>query len=85
MQKFISENEQIIHRKKKLEEMINNGFDFPNDINPSNEASSLKKNYSQKTKEDLEDQHTLVDVYGRIMNLRIMGKASFIQIQDILL
>ena len=79
----VSENELIAQRQQKLAEMRSKGQAFPNDFRRDSYASDLQKQFVDKTKEELEagDKH-YVAVAGRVMLKRVMGKASFITVQD---
>ncbi len=58
------------------------GVAFPNDIQPTHRAEALFAAYDGKTKEELEPLAVTVDVAGRMMLKRVMGKASFATLQD---
>lgn len=77
-----SEAELIAQRKAKLEKIREQGVAFPNDFRRDALAAELHTNYSGLTSEQLEAQLHKVQVAGRIMLRRIMGKASFVHIQD---
>jgi lysyl-tRNA synthetase class 2 len=77
-EKSVNESDIFAMRKIKLEEMRSRGFDpfsqnFPR-LHTSGEAIKLYK-------ENLEQQAT-VNVAGRIMIFRLMGKASFLKVLD---
>ncbi|RDH83719.1 MAG: lysine--tRNA ligase [endosymbiont of Galathealinum brachiosum] len=76
------ENKLIAQRREKLTEMRENGNAFPNDFRRDNLAAELHAEYDGKTKEELEALNINVKVAGRMMAKRIMGKASFAQLQD---
>ena len=78
----VDENHIITERRQKLANIKTNGIAYPNDFKPENSASLLQQKYSQLNKEALEAAPTLVTVAGRIMLKRLMGKASFVTIQD---
>lgn len=82
----IEENNQIQVRREKLKEHIasNNGIAFANDFKPNAQAACLQEKYGKIDKAELEalsDKPT-VKLAGRIMLKRVMGKASFITLQD---
>jgi len=58
------------------------GIAFPNDVKPGHRAEALFAQYDGKTKEELEPLGVKVNVAGRMMLKRVMGKASFATIQD---
>jgi lysyl-tRNA synthetase class 2 len=71
-------NEQEIYRRQSLEELRSLG------INPYPAAEYKVTAYSSEIKENFKDDEPrrTVWVAGRIMSRRIMGKASFIELQD---
>ncbi len=81
------ENKLIAQRREKLKSLRevaneNNVTAFPNDFRRDSLASELLSEYKDKTKEELEELKIPVAVAGRMMAKRIMGKASFSQLQD---
>ncbi len=76
------EQEQIKQRRSKLTELRENTIAFPTDFRRNVIAGELLARYNDKTKEELEAEPLRVIVAGRIMTRRIMGKASFVHIQD---
>ena len=55
---------------------------FPNTFRRDALATDLLEKYDDKTKEELEELAIRVAVGGRMMAKRVMGKASFAQLQD---
>jgi lysyl-tRNA synthetase class 2 len=76
------ENHIIAERRAKLAEWRSSGSAFPNDFSRENLAGTLEELYGDKDAEALEANPVEVRVAGRIMLKRVMGKASFITIQD---
>lgn len=76
------ENEIISIRKQKLAELRKHGFIYPNTFRRDHLAANLIEQYGQTSAEDLLAQDKRVAVAGRIMLRRVMGKASFVHIQD---
>ncbi|MDU0810459.1 MAG: lysine--tRNA ligase [Burkholderia sp.] len=76
------ENQLIAERRKKLHALRAKGFAYPNDFRPKNHAAILQEKFAEVSKVRLEIQHIEVALAGRIMLRRIMGKASFVMIQD---
>jgi len=77
------EQEQIAQRRTKLAALReNDGIAFPTDFRRNVVAGELLAEYGEKTKEELEEEPIRVKLAGRIMTRRIMGKASFVHIQD---
>jgi lysyl-tRNA synthetase class 2 len=79
----LDENEIYHIRKQKLAELRNNGFNFPNQFRRQHLAADLMAQYAAVSKEDLAEKHVKVAVAGRIVLRRVMGKASFVHIQDV--
>lgn len=78
----IDTSELLAQRRAKLTELRNKGIPFPNDFRRDALASDLHKNYEEKTEPELEANPIQVKVAGRIMTRRLMGKASFVTLQD---
>lgn len=76
------EHELIAARRDKLNQLREQGFNFPNTFRPSAFIGEIKTEFTDSTKEALEDKQHKVAVAGRIMTRRLMGKASFTHIQD---
>lgn len=77
-----TEQDLIATRRSKLKRLRKGGNAFPNTFRPDRTANELRKTYKEKSKEDLEKESFHVSVAGRILLRRMMGKASFITIQD---
>ena len=77
------ENHLIAERREKLAQWRQTGRAFPNDFSRENTAGKLDELYSEKEPEVLEATPVEVKVAGRVMLKRVMGKASFITIQDL--
>ena len=82
MTENLSENDLIKQRRSKLEELRNRGNAYPNSFRRDSLSQDLKDQCEGLSKEDLEAKEMTVSVAGRIMLQRIMGKASFITLQD---
>jgi lysyl-tRNA synthetase class 2 len=77
------EQELIRQRRSKLSELRDSGaIAFPTDFRRDVVAGELHAEYGEKSKEELEAEPRRVKIAGRIMTRRIMGKASFVHIQD---
>ncbi|MBE9568496.1 MAG: lysine--tRNA ligase [Proteobacteria bacterium] len=81
------ENKLIAQRREKLSALRatanENGKNvFPNSFRRDALAGDLLSHYQDKTKEELDELNIRVSVAGRMMAKRIMGKASFSQLQD---
>ncbi len=77
------ENHIIAERREKLKAWRESGKAYPNDFRRENLAARLDELYGEKTKEELEATPIAVSVAGRVMLKRVMGKASFLTIQDL--
>lgn len=77
------ENHIIAERREKLAAWRANGRAYPNDFSRENTAGKLDELYGDKDAEALEGMPVEVRVAGRVMLKRVMGKASFITIQDL--
>jgi len=76
------ENEQIALRRAKLAALREKGNPFPSDFRRNVMAGELHAEYDDADKEALENKPIRVKIAGRMMTRRIMGKASFIHLQD---
>ena len=79
------ENSLIAERRAKLTALRGQGIAFPNDFRRSDYAGDLQTQYGDAdlwTVEALEGAGRHVKLAGRLMAKRVMGKASFVQIQD---
>ena len=81
------ENKLIAQRREKLKLLRetaneNGGSAFPNEFRRDVLSSDLLAKYQDKSKEELEELNIRAAVGGRMMAKRIMGKASFAQLQD---
>jgi len=78
----IDENKLIIQRREKLSDLRNKGNAFPNQFRRDALAGELQQKYASMAKEEVDNLHIKVNVSGRMMLQRIMGKASFVQMKD---
>jgi len=76
------ENSLIAQRRSKLDALRKDGNAFPNDFRRNAVAGELHAEYDDKENDVLEAEPVRVTVAGRLMAKRVMGKASFIQLQD---
>lgn len=75
-------NEQMQQRRNKLQALREEGAAFPNDFRRDYLAAPVHAEFEQLSADELEAKHQEVSMAGRIMTRRLMGKASFIHIQD---
>ncbi len=59
------------------------GIAFPNDFRHISTSDQLHAEFDGKENEELEALNIEVAVAGRMMTRRIMGKASFVTLQDV--
>ena len=76
------ENKLVAERRRKLDELRADGFAFPNQFRRTALAGPLHEFYDEHSTESLEEDQVEVQVGGRMMTKRVMGKASFATIQD---
>ena len=75
-------HDQVAMRKSKLDHLRKEGNAYPNDIKPSDFAGDILKTLANKNKEELAGMEVSASLCGRVMNRRVMGKASFVHMQD---
>jgi lysyl-tRNA synthetase class 2 len=81
----VDENSLIAERRAKLTALRGQGIAFPNDFKREHYAQDLQDEFADKEKwtaEALEALDRHVVLAGRLMAKRVMGKASFAQVQD---
>jgi lysyl-tRNA synthetase class 2 len=76
------ENRYIAQRRDKLSQLREQGQAFPNHFKRSDFARNLQEEYGDLSREQLEQKTIKVSLAGRMMFKRVMGKASFAQLQD---
>ena len=76
------ENKLIAARRRKLDALREGGNPYPNDFHRNALADELQHVYGTHENETLEKENIGVSVAGRMMVKRVMGKASFIKLQD---
>jgi len=76
------ENQIVTERREKLAALRQEGVAFPNDFQRNDYAGQLHASHGEKSKEDLESRPVTVQLAGRMMLKRVMGKASFATLQD---
>jgi len=79
----LDESEVYRVRKEKLATLRSEGFNFPNDFKRQDLAKSLTDAYQSFEKEALAEMNIHVQIAGRVVLKRVMGKASFFHIQDV--
>lgn len=81
-QPAVDANELIAQRRAKLAELRQQGNAYPNTFRRNALAAALHAQHHDKTEPELEAHPIGVKVAGRIMTRRLMGKASFVHLQD---
>ena len=76
------ENALIAERRKKLDALREGGNAFPNDFRRNALADELHLSYGKHEDDHLREEDVHVSVSGRMLVKRVMGKASFIKLQD---
>jgi lysyl-tRNA synthetase class 2 len=75
-------NEQIALRRSKLKALRAKRNAFPNDFRPTHLSKDLYSTFNEKSTEELDKSPFPVILAGRMMTRRLMGKASFANLQD---
>ena len=78
----LTSNEQGLQRRKKLQELRKRGWNYPNNFRCSHSAQQILDNHGQTTADELLVKAIEVQLAGRIISKRVMGKASFLHLQD---
>ena len=81
-EKAPDENRLIAQRREKLAGYREAGQAYPNDFRRDTQAEELQLAYGQRSNESLETVTDEFALAGRMMAKRVMGKASFTQLQD---
>ncbi len=76
------EHRLIAERRRKLEEWRAQGAAFPNDFRRDALAADLQSRYADHDAEQLAATPIRVQVGGRLIRKRVMGKASFATLRD---
>ncbi|MDX6916234.1 lysine--tRNA ligase [Pectobacterium carotovorum] len=76
-------NNELKTRREKLVALRETGIAFPNDFRRDSTSDRLHAEFDGKENEELEELGVEVTVAGRMMTRRIMGKASFVTLQDV--
>lgn len=76
-------NNELQVRREKLAVLRENGVAFKNDFRRNTTSDKLHAAYDNKENQELEVLGIEVNIAGRMMTRRIMGKASFVTLQDV--
>lgn len=82
-EKELDEHEIFALRKALLNEIRTKRNAFPNDFRRKQLASELIEKYGDHSREDLAGEPESTAVAGRVILRRMMGKASFLTLQDV--
>src|SRR4051794_37547504 len=80
--KSAEDNALTNERRDKLTALRAQGVAYPNDFRPTHYAADLQTHYMHADKAALDADALEVALAGRIMLKRVMGKASFVTVQD---
>ena len=80
--KQADENALIAERRRKLDELRAAGEAYPNDFRRNALAEELHCTFGPHDPDKLSEVSPRIRVAGRMMAKRVMGKASFIKLQD---
>ncbi len=69
-------------REEKLKKLRDQGFNFPNDFDKTHNLGEIAEKFSDSSKLDLEKNSIRVQSAGRIVLKRVMGKVSFMTLED---
>ncbi|VFP88027.1 lysine--tRNA ligase [Candidatus Erwinia haradaeae] len=81
-EKDLYQNKEIQQRRAKLAAIRTVGQAFPNNFRQKHISDQLHRQYDKVDAKELELLNLIVTVAGRIITRRVMGKASFITLQD---
>ena len=78
----VDENRIVAERRRKLQQLRDKGVAYPNDFERTDLFGDLIRQYAECTPEELQDKNVHVNVAGRMMLKRVMGKVSFATVHD---
>src|SRR4051812_40650346 len=78
----VDENQIIAERRAKLQALRAKGNAYPNKFWRENLMGDLAEKYEDRDRDWLDVNPVVVKIAGRMMLKRVMGKASFAQLQD---
>lgn len=76
------EHKLIAERRTKLDALKEQGNAYPNDFRRNAIAEELHQTFHSHDNDALAEEQVEVSVAGRMMAKRVMGKASFVKLQD---
>ena len=81
-QAIVQTSEQILVRREKLTRMRDAGEAYPNTWRTDHTVAAILERFEEQDSELLEEVSHRVRVAGRMIAHRVMGKSSFVKIQD---
>jgi lysyl-tRNA synthetase class 2 len=78
-----SERDIVTTRREKLDRWRATGHAYPTSFRREAHAAELHERFAELDKAQLEAANENTRVCGRVMLRRVMGKASFITLQDV--
>lgn len=75
-------NDELRNRRENWRHYVSK-VAFPNDFRRDHTSDQLHEEFDAKDNRELESLNIEVSVAGRMMTRRIMGKASFVTLQDV--
>ena len=79
---MLNESEQSKLRREKLAELRQTELAYPNDFRPDAQAGELQQRYQDFSSEDLQNEEVVINIAGRLMSRRKMGKVTFADFRD---
>ena len=79
---MLNESEQSKLRREKLSELRQSNLAYPNDFRPDAQAGELQQRFQDYSSEDLQNEKVVVNIAGRLMSRRRMGKVTFADFRD---
>ncbi len=79
---MLNESEQSKLRREKLAELRQSDLAYPNDFRPDAQAGELQQRFQNCSSEDLQNEEVVVNIAGRLMSRRRMGKVTFADFRD---
>ncbi len=79
---MLNESEQSKLRREKLSELRQSVLAYPNDFRPDAQAGELQQRFQDYSSEDLQNEKVVVNIAGRLMSRRRMGKVTFADFRD---
>ncbi|WP_395480060.1 lysine--tRNA ligase [Candidatus Curculioniphilus buchneri] len=76
-------NNELRIRREKLIQLRQKSIAFPNDFRRDTITEQLHECYGEKSNNELEKLDITVNIAGRMMSRRIMGKVAFVTLQDV--